>query len=395
MVVLHFTTHSFSLTLGGLEVWTFRLAKMLSENEFKVIVYVLDEVTDYDHQQGELGGVEIKLIFKDRMIWEEPLENSTWPEPRLILERYRLNFLLLRCSISKEIETYQYAKHILISNFLLGVGFVSSTVAEDLNIPHIACVVGTDFSRGFRNSRERSVIEMVVEKAAGIVTKSGEQAEALKKKFHHQNIKTIHTSLDPRVFEYSWNGFKNRNISLFSDGGYSHKKGTQVLIWAYEQLMAEGFPLTLEICGSTLEGQESYWNDLRKHSLIKIKSGITFLDHLSLPEVWQRMQHSSVYCAPTLGEGCSHARAAALCMGMPIVTTACGEIRDIVTNEDHVRVVRVGDAEAFLSALRKLCKDLLSSNNSIGNVNVQPWRRHFSPERELEEWLSFLQKLRN
>lgn len=393
MLALHLTTHGFSLSKGGLEVWTFQVAKLLSLAKHKVVVHVLDEFNDQELWDREaVKNFEIRLLFNERSLWDAPLKASNWLESRIGLERYRLNFQILRNSVNMEMAKDKESKHILISNFLLGVGFVTSAVAEDLDIPHIACAVGTDFSRGFYNPRERPGIDTVIRNATHIVTKNSKQADIIKKKYKIENVTTIHTSVDKNAFKYEWQRTLNNKVSLFSDNGYSHKKGTQILIWAYEQLLAEGFTLKLIICGGTLEGQEDYWNQLKKTSLLNKGCDIEYIDHLPLSDVWQRMFESSIYCSPTIGEGCSHARAVALCMGIPMVTTNCGEIPD-VTKGNHVRLSEPGDAEGFLSSLRELVIELKDSRFQVDRSDLQSLKKFFSPEKEYQQWEALLNNL--
>lgn len=206
-------------------------------------------------------------------------------------------------------------------------------------------------------------------------------------------MRTIHTAVEEQARQYRWKRARASSVALFSDGGYSHKKGTQVLLWAFARLREESLPVTLTICGSTMPQQEPYWSELRSGYAARLGSGVKFLDHVALPLVWDLMSASDIYCSATLGEGCSAARAAALCMGMPIVTTRCGEMLDVAEGAAHVRLSPPGDAVAYLAELRRACQDLLEGRISVDPAHVEAWRAHFTASRELEDWQALLRQV--
>ncbi len=393
MTTLHFITYSFPPSPGGLEEWTLRLARMFSLTGYEVCVYTMDDIDSDDYYtKPDRGNIQLKLIQTERTIWEEPIKHSLTYSDKLQPERNRLNFVIIRNLIQDLIRKNRQGKHIIISNSIAAPGFLATLLSEELNIPHIAIVTGTDFSRGFRNLKDRQAIEMIIKLSSRIVTKNNEQATAISRNYHVKNIYTIHTAIDSEVLNYSWSAPVGNNIALFSDNGYSHKKGTQVLMWAFKKLVEEKFPVTLTICGSIMEGQEAYWDKL-KQEYVSTTPGITFLDHISKERLWDLMSHSAIYCSPTVGEGSSHSRATALCIGMPVVTTNCGEIADVAASVSHIRLSALADSAGFLNELRQLCLDVISGSCQIDHDAVDKWRAHFALEQEFEKWKMLIKEL--
>jgi len=396
MKVLHFVTNLFPPFAGGMEMWTLRLAQGLKSVGIKVIVYITAAPDEFDYGDlTEVGGIEIRLMAETRRLWEEPLLASRWPESRVGPERVRLEFLTLRNAVAKEMTLFPEGTHLMASNFITGPGVAAANVAADLTLPHLACVVGTDFSRGFRNPSERASMGMVVSQAAAVVTRSHEQAQGITHGFGARNVVMIHAAVDDRVFAYAWRPQRpaSGRVRLFSDNGYSHKKGTQVLLDCFAALHDEGLPITLTIYGGTLPGQGSYWQKLREDFATRYHDDIDLHGHADLQRLWEAMHASDIYCSPSLGEGCSLARSAALCMGMPIVTTRCGEMPDVAANVSHVRMSPPGDRDGYLTQLRAACYEAMDQSIVVDPARVQEWRAHFSPARELELWGQLLDRV--
>lgn len=387
MITIHLITEHFLPTKGGLEEWTFRLTSLFETMDVKCIIYVCSDAYDYDFYNIEINrGKEIKVLKSDRFILEEPLTKSKFQEGRIKLERHRLNYNLIRNNIITKMKYKEYGKHILLSNFLIGTGFLAATISESLNIPHIACVVGTDYSRGFFNPLERNLIEFVTRNANIIVTKNNEQAKSLMKYSYNAKFHTIHTSLNTAVYDYRWDPIQDNSINLFSDCGFSNKKGTQILLSSFAKLYDEGMPVKLTICGSIIEGQEEYWNGLMKDYKIKYGSSICFHEYIEQPFLWQIMCTHSIYCSATLGEGSSHARAAAMCIGMPIVSTLCGEMADLADEQNHIKLSMPADVNSFTVGLRQMCHSYAKNEIVINETFVKYVREYFATEREQMQW---------
>ncbi len=383
MVVVHVVSSHFPPARGGLEAWTHRLVRNLSRRGFSVVVYIRDGAEQHDYDGvARADGIEIRLLGPNRICWEEPLVASASSPPLVLGERWRLDSLALRNAVVREVAKTPSATHVLASSYITQEGFLTSTVAEELELPHVAFVVGTDFSRGIRNPPERAVIAQVVRAAAWVVTLSTEQERGLRRSFGISNVVTVHASIDEPTNACSWRSSDSGSVVLFCDGGYSYKKGTQVLMNAFSRLHDEGLPVRLVICGTTYEGHEPYWAGLRAAYRERYPLAVRFDDYLDRLTLSEIMSRCDLYCSPTLGEGCSHARVAALCAGMPIVTTRCGEMPDVADGAAHVRMSLPGDAEGFVDELRDACRAVLAGTIHVDRDRVAGWREYFAPARE-------------
>lgn len=384
MYVIHLVTEKFPPSHGGMEASAARLTAILRSLGYLVIVHVRESPPACgDEIQADLP--QVRVFGDSKVPWEEPLVASGWPPGLLNAERWRLDSLALCNTIAAAMSDAGSAKHCLVSVFLTREGFLGSHVADTLGIPHVAYVVGTDFSRGMCNPLERAAISAVISRAAHVVTKSGEQASGLRRAFGIENIHVVHNSADLRLPPSAPRSRPASTVTLFSDGGYSHKKGTAVLLRSFAELHRKGTPVRLVVCGDMYEGQEAYWSGLRSQYRGEFAGAVELHDHVSADRVSEYLQESDLYVSASLGEGCSPGRIAALCAGLALVTTRCGEMCDVAQGASHVRLAPPGDHESFTRELSRACKDLLAGTLVIDSERVHEWREHFSYSRERAE----------
>ncbi|MDT9678142.1 glycosyltransferase [Pseudomonas sp. JV414] len=386
MRVFHIVTSELFPQRGGLEKWTFDLAMMLSLSGLKVVIYTCGDAPLASYHGN--SPFEVVDIVTHRTPWEEPLVSSGWQGDRLANERARLNFICLREQVAKRAE--KATSNFILSNFVVGVGFTAHLVAQDLCLPHIVTVVGTDYSRGFRNPKERAIFYEVCSAAVFVVGKSSEQILAIKKILPDLPSSVIETSID--IPCEMWRHHLRKKILVFSDAGFCYKKGTGVLIDAFVELRKSGIDSSLTICGITESSQLEYWQGRCQLLRDAFGSDVDFLGYLNHVQIKERLYSSDIYCSATLGEGSSAARATALCIGIPMVTTACGELAG-GAGAEHVRVVSVGDAQGVSMELKKLALEILQAGFDIDNASVKKFRERFSAEREKNSWMALIEEL--
>ena len=386
---IHLITSELPPYSGGLELWTRQFAHRLSKMGMHVIVYVCG-----NQLQPVSGGNEFEVVSLAslRSPWEEPLYASTWVTEQLLLERDRLNFLVLRNQLRSRIAAKHAGTHLIISNYSLTVGYLASLVARELKIPHIAMVVGTDFSRGFRNAREKPTVEYVCRTAASVVVRNREQATSLIAELGLERVFCIPTSFNPPATLPHPSRTTDR-IVLLSDCGFRFKKGTGVLLDSFQTLLTEGYPVRLILYGDVAPDQMAYWNQRQQNIMERFSPHAEFPGYVTQEDIHAAFRFADIYCSATLGEGSSSSRIAAACSGLPMVTTRCGEIDDDFEGVSHVRLSNVADADGFLTQLRSMVEDIQQGRLRIDMSAVERWRERFSAEREMSAWAALIEKV--
>jgi glycosyltransferase involved in cell wall biosynthesis len=379
-VAVHVVTETLPPVAGGLERWTHELAERMEASGFRVVVYVCG----LWFRTRDSRAYDVVNIAELRGVWEAPLVATAVAE-RVSRERGRLNVLLLRAQIAARVAAHPYDKHCLLSTFALGIGHHAMIAARDLNLPHVAVIAGTDFSRGFRNPIERAALSELCATAWCVVCKSGEQVAAVQRDMAPRRCELIPTSVD-----YPLRSRAVRSplspIRLFADCGVSYQKGTGVLLESFRTLLRTQQRVTLTLCGGIFEGQEAFWQPVLDATTQSLGPAFTYLGHIPREQVHALVGEASVYCSASLGEGSSAGRISALCSGIPMVTTRCGEFVCEVPAMSHVRLVEPGAADEFASELAALVADVSAGTVKVDWEQVEHCRASFSPEAEWSAW---------
>jgi glycosyltransferase involved in cell wall biosynthesis len=385
MTVAHFLTPTCTPSPGGLEASLERITRLLRSASVDCVIHVRS-------RQAPPGVPGVNDLSVARDVWDAPIINIAEPR-RLIAERCRLDFLLLRNAIDDSMRQRPHDPHVIVSFFLRQEAFIAQQVAEDLGIPHIATVRGTDFSRGFHAPDSAASITYVVERCNLMVTTNHEQADTFSRSFNRSDIATIHGS----IAEDHGPPWKRRAahpaIHLVSDSGLSFKKGTHVLVDSAARVAVAGLPVKLTLAGDVESNESAYWE--RRICEWQSSRGLEFelAGRMTHSEIGELLSDSDIYCSATLGEGCSLARSRALIKGIPIVSTRCGELADVAGDVSHVRLARPGDSESFHILLEKACREMQGDGIYVDADRVQEWRVHFSPAREQRQWLEAVERV--
>jgi glycosyltransferase involved in cell wall biosynthesis len=392
MNTLHIVTEHFPPEMGGLELWTKQLADSLTANEYvRVVVHVVGDIWPGLGADDDVrAAYDVVSIAQARQLILEPIRASNWAESRMRKEYDRASYLSLLNSVGIRASQSPLSKHVLLSNFATGVGFAAAAVAEKLEIPHIVRLAGTDWSRGMRTPLERTQLLNTLYGASHVVALNGEQRVVLGRHIETSKITLIYTSIGSMPERVHIPICSDFTIEVFADCGFSHKKATHILLSAFAKVAAGSHRVRLTLVGPDERGQETYWQSLRTRYEAELGDAVCFPGVLDRSAVISSLSTCALYCSATLAEGCSLARIAALCVGVPIVTTSSGEMPDLATEMAHVKLVPPEDAASFSAALLAAVKDIAAGNMKVDDHQVHRCRIMFSPAREAQQWNELL-----
>ncbi|WP_159650132.1 MULTISPECIES: glycosyltransferase [unclassified Bosea (in: a-proteobacteria)] len=320
-----------------------------------------------------------------------PIEQSGMPSFKVNNELLRYTALGISTKLTAARDRSPHQDHVLLSNFMLGSGFIGATISEDLSVPHVAIAAGTDINRGLYVPSERSTLEYVLQNASVAVALNETHRRQLSRLGQLESVVCMRPSVEKEAMRLHWARDRERSIiSLFSDCGYSSKKGTHALSRAVDILRSRGHKILLTICGGVEEAEKKFWQGWKAE---RYRAGMNeFLGFIPKDRVWELMATCDWYCSASLGEGCSNARTTAMCIGVPMVTTNTGEIVDLVTaGNDHIFVVQPGNFEDLLSGLERACRATVSDEIYVKEDFVANIRSCFDSDREALKWKEILQ----
>jgi glycosyltransferase involved in cell wall biosynthesis len=180
---------------------------------------------------------------------------------------------------------------------------------------------------------------------------------------------------------------KIENLRLLTVGRLSVSKRIELLISAVE-LIRKQFPnATLKMAGGG--GLE---NQLRQ--LIKDKgmeNCITMLGIVPAEKMPELYRKSDIFVSASLQEGMSNAMLEAMASGLPIITTRCEGVEELIA--DNGIVVEEADAKSIADAVMVLAKD--EQTYSAMCVEARRQAENFSWQRVAEEYLKHYQDIKN
>jgi glycosyltransferase involved in cell wall biosynthesis len=319
----------------------------------------------------------------------EPYRREGWSE-LLQAEQNRVTALVLQNAVEHWKQNAPTARHLIVSFYASGAGFLAQMAASALRLPHIASVRGTDFELDVFRAARHSQLRVAIEAATLVITTNQEQASSLAAVFQvRQPIRTIPNALSQTSDRPLWETPPGSTIRLFSDCGFSGRKGTRLMLDAVASLLDRSLPVSLTLAGGIffMESQ-SYWEEVQRSYESRYPGKFFFPGHVGHQELDRFLRSSHVYCSASLAEGSSVGRIRALTIGIPMVTTANGGMPEVAGDCRHVRLCQGGDRQAFALALEAAVSDSRAGTLRPDPVYIDRWRRHFGVEREREEWLA-------
>lgn len=182
-------------------------------------------------------------------------------------------------------------------------------------------------------------------------------------RFHiapEEKFTVIHSGVDLRTFRADLYqpsetkallGIPPEMMVVGTVGRLTPVKGQEVLIRAASGLIRRGEKIFL-----VLLGDGELRRDLEELSLrLDIAGYVRFLGWR--PDVAWIMAVCDIFCLPSRNEGMGKVLVEAMAMGIPIIASNIGGIKDIVRSEENGVLVPVGDAAAWAEAIARLCRD--------------------------------------
>jgi glycosyltransferase involved in cell wall biosynthesis len=385
---VHILTGTYWPDRGGMEESVARIAHLLTRSGDRTcIIYVRDTRSPVEEATAPDGGTVVYLRNAKASLAPPALASVTaYPE-----ERYRLDYLLFRNAVAESVAMHPSSQHVIVSFYLSTSGFLAQHVASELGLPHIARASGTDLSADLHNPHRMPPVEFVLRRASHVVTLSHEQTRWLQLNgLRTERVTMIHNSLPNGSPTDRWRFRRDGDVHIVNDSGYQFVKGTHLLFAAFRRAVQGGVRATLTVVGPTESRARAYWERERARLSTEFGDRVRLLDWIDKPRVYDLLLSSHLYCAPTLAEGCSLARLGALTLGMPVISTACGELLDLAADMDHVRLVPPGSTARLAAVLEQTARDLPLLASQIDGHAVQALREHVSPSRELAQWEALL-----
>jgi colanic acid/amylovoran biosynthesis glycosyltransferase len=146
-----------------------------------------------------------------------------------------------------------------------------------------------------------------------------------------------------------------RPLRIVSVGRLHWVKGHEYALMAVHELRAAGVDVEYTIVGDAgASGRASVLTAIRD---LELDDCVVLRDELGRVEVLEALRRSDVFLHPSLSEGLSNATLEAMAVGLPVVVTDVGGMRELVTDGDNGFITPSRDPAALATALRDLATD--------------------------------------
>ena len=164
-------------------------------------------------------------------------------------------------------------------------------------------------------------------------------------------IEVIPNGVDLNLFRPAENKPRDAKIKLLTVGRLSVTKRVEMLIDALRILRDTGFNAHLTIAGGgELQNRLKFLVTAAK---LEGHVGITGrIEQENMPQIYQQ---NDIFVSATMQEGMSNAMLEAMACGLPIVTTPCEGIEELIT--DNGIVVAQSSAQAIADAVKSIIED--------------------------------------
>lgn len=207
------------------------------------------------------------------------------------------------------------------------------------------------------------------------------------KEYFPENIQKktsiIYNPVNDSVFDLpSLQGRAGERPRIISVGRLYPQKNQAMMIRAFAKV-ADDFPdWQLVIFG---EGP-------LRAELESLVSSFKLQDRVSLPgrteHVIEELRKSKIFCMSSDYEGMSNSMIEAICVGLPIITTAVSGVKELVEDSKNGFVVPCGNVDAMRASFSKLISDELL--RQAFSTHSGSKKELFNIETVVEQWLSLI-----
>ncbi len=165
------------------------------------------------------------------------------------------------------------------------------------------------------------------------------------------NIQVIPNGINTNTFYPAENFELTKPLKILTVGRLIRRKRIELLIGAIAELNTSGLDVVLSIAGEGNLMEEL--QTLAKN--LGIAERVYFLGNVSSDKMPEVYRHHHIFVMASMHEGMSNAMLEAMASGLPIITSPCEGVEELI--DDNGIIIRPPMKEAFAEAIGKLVQD--------------------------------------
>ena len=180
----------------------------------------------------------------------------------------------------------------------------------------------------------------------------------------------------------------DESITVLFVGRLVHRKGTDVLIKAWKEVILDNSSCVLLIAGRGIE--QNKLESLCKN--LGIGGNVLFLGHINNVEKYLKVV--DVFVFPSMQEGMPTVLLEAMACRLPVIATRIGGVVDIVKDRENGLLVTPGSSEELKDAILSLLENRHLSETMAENA-YETIREGYYVDKVIDEYVSLYKKVLN
>ncbi|MDQ3020519.1 MAG: glycosyltransferase family 4 protein [Bacteroidota bacterium] len=216
--------------------------------------------------------------------------------------------------------------------------------------------------------------------------------EAMKYGADKEKIKVIHSSVKDALFQKKAKQYEpGQMLEIISIGRFHWKKGYHYALDAMKTLIKEGINLNYTIIAQGEIPEEIYF-------LIdeyNIKNNINIINGLDYDKLIEKLLSSHIFLLPSVEEGIANVVLEAMTAGVPVITTDCGGMSEVVDDRINGFIVPVRNPDKIINKVKEFLESDLNFRNNIAENAKKTIMKEFTKDKQVKEFSGFYKSLVN
>ncbi|MBK8551400.1 MAG: glycosyltransferase family 4 protein [Ignavibacteria bacterium] len=215
-------------------------------------------------------------------------------------------------------------------------------------------------------------------------------AEAMKYGADEKKIKVIHSSVKDELFEKYAELFRgDTKLEIISVGRFHWKKGYHYALDAMKILADKGISFNYTIVAQGVIPEEILFllDEYRLGEKVRIIQG------LKHEELIMKLQSSHLLLLPSVEEGIANVVLEAMAVGVPVITTDCGGMSEVVEDNNNGYTVSVRDPETIAAKVIQFIGTEFNAKKDLALKGKQTIEKEFTREKQIREFTDFYESI--
>lgn len=206
-----------------------------------------------------------------------------------------------------------------------------------------------------------------------------------------EKIQVIHSLIPQTTFDIFQlpQEKKEKTLKIISVGRYHWKKGYTTALDACKILKDKNISFSYQIIANGTVPEELIYHQ----KTLDLSNEVSFKKGLLQQELFNYMQQSDVLLLPSLEEGIANVVLEAMAIGLPVISTDCGGMKEVVIPGKTGWIVPVLEATIMVNAIEKYSNTTIEGRRQIAQNAKELVKEKFHATKGVHSFIEFYENL--